>query len=228
METHDIEIAVQTSLEFIKHKFNLNLNQRRMPIEIPNIGRNGMAILFNELGFKIGVEVGVETGKFSEVLCKSIPGVKLYSVDAWKAYRGYRDHVNQKKLDGFYETTKKRLAPYDCELIRKFSMDAVKDFKDNSLDFVYIDGNHNFQNCTNDIAEWSKKVRYGGIIAGHDYAKFVNSKELHVPQVVNGWTDAYQIRPWFLLGTKAKIDGIIRDEHRSFMWVHADWYFVAY
>ena len=50
-------------------------------------------------------------------------------------------------------------------------MDAVKDFKDESLDFVYIDANHGYESTKEDIREWSKKVKKGGIVSGHDYVK---------------------------------------------------------
>ena len=48
-------------------------------------------------------------------------------------------------------------------------MDAVKDFADKSLDFVFIDGHHGYDYIKEDIREWSKKVRKGGIVSGHDY-----------------------------------------------------------
>ena len=90
-------------------------------------------------------------------------------MDAWQVYRGYRDHVTQEKLDNFYKATLYRLAPYDIEVIREFSLNAIAQISDNSLDFVYIDGNHELPYVINDIIEWSKKVRKGGIVSGHDY-----------------------------------------------------------
>jgi hypothetical protein len=209
------------TLEYIVSKYKLRPS-KSAATEIPNIGREQLAELFGELGFKRGAEIGVESGEYSEVLCKAIPVVELYSIDAWKAYRGYRDHVNQVKIDGFYETALKRLAPYNCRLMRMFSMQAVKHFKDDSLDFVYIDGNHNFESVTNDIAEWSKKVRPGGIISGHDYVKYRRQNYVHVIQVVDGWTNAYKISPWFLAGTKQEGPGIVRDKARSWFWVQPE------
>ena len=212
------------TLDYIFHKYQLNVKPEKFtmykPIEIPNIGRNHLAALFGELGFKVGVEVGVESGEYSEILCKENPGLELYCVDSWKAYRGYRDHVDPVKIEGFYEVAKAKLAPYNCKLIRKFSMDAVKDFKDQTIDFVYIDGNHNFQSCTADIAEWSKKVKPGGIISGHDYVNYARQNFVHVMQVVHGWTNAYRIKPWFLAGTKAINEGDNRDKARSWFWVN--------
>jgi hypothetical protein len=87
------------------------------------------------------------------------------------------------------------------------------------LDFVYIDGNHNFENCTMDISKWLKKIRVGGIIAGDDYTVWRRPTTMHVVEAVNGFTNAYNIRPWFVLGTKAILEGQIRDKSRSFMWV---------
>ena len=80
-------------------------------------------------------------------------------------------------------------------------MDAVKDFEDGSLDFVYIDGNHDFKNVANDIVEWQKKVRVGGIVAGHDYRRHKPhlTYQCHVVDVVNAYTYAFGINPWFVL-----------------------------
>lgn len=127
----------------------------------------------------IGAEIGVEQGIFSEIICKNKNVKKLYSIDAWKAYKGYRDHTRQKKLDGFFEITKKRLAPFNCEIVRKFSLDAVKDFMDNSLDFVYIDANHDYDHVYEDLTIWSKKVKKGGIISGHDYIRRKGQRQFY-------------------------------------------------
>ena len=209
------------TLEYILKKFNITLGRRRtpMPIEIPNYGRDNLASLFYELGFKTGVEIGVESGTYSETLLKNNPGLRLFSIDPWKAYSDFRDYTKQDKLDDLYQEAKRRLKPYNCEIIRKFSLKAVKDFADNSLDFVYIDGNHSFLNITSDIVEWSKKIRVGGIISGHDYAKHRRHMNIHVKQVVIAYTDAYSIKPWFVLGSYEEIPGQIRDNSRSWMWV---------
>lgn len=209
------------TLEYILKKFNLSSDRHtQMPLYIPDYGRDNLPTLFKELGFKTGAEIGVETGIYSEKLLKNNPDLTLYSIDPWKAYKEYTDNTNQDDIDKLYAETQARLAPYkNSKIIRKFSLDALNDFADNSLDFVYIDGNHNFQSVANDICEWLKKVRPGGIISGHD---FMGGKEwmgIQVKQVVIGYTQANGIRPWFVLGTEHKIRGQIRDNSRSWMWV---------
>lgn len=206
------------TVQYLLGKFSFNDYKGPMPIEIP-LFRHRWGELFNELGFRVGVEVGVERGVFSEMLCKGNPEGKLYGIDPWLTIKGYREHVDQGKLNGFLEETKQRMAPYNFEPIRKFSMDAVKDFKDKSIDYVYIDGNHDFQNVTNDIVEWSKKVRPGGIISGHDYTQRKGKLPIHVVEVVNGYTQAYKISPWFTVIRSEKCEENLFHNTRSWMWV---------
>lgn len=55
-----------------------------------------------------------------------------------------------------------------AELIRKPSLEAVNDFKDESLDFVYLDGDHSRENVLKEIVSWLPKVKVGGLFGGHD------------------------------------------------------------
>lgn len=54
-------------------------------------------------------------------------------------------------------------------IVKKPSLEAVKEYDDNSLDGVFIDGNHEYENVKADILAWIPKVKNGGILAGHDY-----------------------------------------------------------
>lgn len=206
------------TLNYIKKRFDIDINKNI--IDISSTNRNTLAELFNELGFKIGAEIGVERGIYSKAILRRNPQLKLYSIDAWTKYSNYRHIVSQDKFDFLYEETKKRLAPYNCEIIKEFSLDAINRFKDNSLDFVYIDANHEFKYVVDDISEWSKKVRKGGIVSGHDYIKRKNPNFLcHVVQAVNGYVNAYHIKPLFIFGRKAVKEGELRDRPRSWMFI---------
>jgi predicted O-methyltransferase YrrM len=211
-----------TTLKFIIKKFNITYDDgTRMPIEIPQIGRNGLPVLFKELGFKTGAEIGVLEGGYSEILCQGNPEAKLYSIDPWEVRPEYTNFIKEETLEMAYEKARTRLSKYNCEIIRKLSMDAVKDFADESLDYVYIDGDHSFQASTDDIAEWTKKVKMGGIISGHDYERHRPESIIHVYEVLNGYTQAYRIRPWFILASKSIINGVITPENRTFFWIKA-------
>ncbi len=131
------------------------------------ISRNDLPRFFKEKGYKIGAEIGVYKGEFTKKLCQE--GLKIYAIDPWITYKNYRKHPKELPYNELYENAKKLLAPYNCTIIKKTSMDALEDIPNESLDFVYIDGNHSLPYITQDIYEWNRKVRIGGVISGHDY-----------------------------------------------------------
>lgn len=193
----------------------------KMPIELPNAGRNDLARWLHELDFKVGVEVGVAAGEYLEILCKENPQMKFYGVDPWLGYKGYADYTLKSTFQKLRSTADERLKTYvNYEFIEKFSMDAVKDFEDESLDFVYIDANHTEPYVTQDITEWSKKVRKGGIVAGHDYIRAAGKNvRFEVKEAVQRYMKENNIKPWFVIGLEAKVEGLVRDASRSWMYV---------
>jgi len=209
-------VKASETLALVGRNFDIDLGQSS-PIEIPNVNRRELAKLFRRLSFRVGAEIGVESGVFSRDLCKCNPRATVYLVDPWQRYKGYRDHVTQSKLEAFYEKTRERLKDFsNYEIVRKFSMDAVGDFQDESLDWVYIDANHGLEWAVQDIGFWSRKVKRGGIVSGHDY---IRRSGVHVVQAVQTYTYCYGIEPWFLVGRQEKITGEIRDTSRSWFWV---------
>jgi len=214
--------------QYIIDKYKINVGSQYI-VEIPGIGRDDMAKLFNELEFNYGVEVGVENGYYSKVLCEAMPDIDLHCVDPWSAAAyepeaaAHAVDTKQHKYDKRYETAKELLEPYQAWLVRKTSMEAVKDFKDGELDFVYIDANHDFPNFINDLHEWSKKVKEGGIISGHDFANFSYKKHNHVKRALQAYARCYRMQPLFIIGAESygevgKPSGK-RDKYRSWMWV---------
>jgi predicted O-methyltransferase YrrM len=208
------------ALSHIVSKFKIDLSEPS-PIYIAG-SRLDFPPLFKELGFTTGAEIGVLRGDFSEILCQSNPNLKLYSIDAWTFYPTHNNFRKQRHLDQAYEMTKKRLSAYpNNTIIKKWSMDAVIDFPDESLDFVFIDANHEFRYITDDIAEWSKKVKKGGIVSGHDYGRSHDRQFGNVKDVVLAWTSAKLISPWFVFETPEYMNKRESPDYRdtSWMWV---------
>ena len=203
----------------IEQKYGLDLSLRS-PSEIPDMGRDNLPELFNELGYTKGVEIGTERGLYAEVLCSKMPNLHLTCVDLWMAHDGYYGHMSQRRLDKYRREAQARLAPFDCTLLRDYSMNAVQQFEDESLDFVYIDANHRIPAVIDDICAWQDKVRIGGIVAGHDYYKSTRVfSKCHVKYAIDCAVQAFRIKPWFLVGLKEKREGLIRDKSRSWFWV---------
>ena len=208
-----------TTLNYIQKKFNLDLDQKS-PIEIANFGRDQLAELFAELGFRTIVEIGVCAGEYSEVLCKANPEATIFGVDPFISHKEYKDYALKSSIDKYHAKAQEVEDRYpNYALKEKYSMDAVKDFADQSIDAVYIDANHKYEFVVEDIAQWTKKIRKDGIISGHDYSKIRQPTNTHVYQAVHGYTDSHQIKPWFILGQNAMIKGEIRDRLRSWCWV---------
>ena len=128
--------------------------------------RHHLAAYFYTLGFTKGAEVGVLGGGYSLILCNSNPNLKLYCVDSWGLGDGRYTRYHLRK----YEEAKIRLKDCNVVLVRKPSLAAVQDFEKGELDFVYIDASHSFDNIMRDIIEWTRKIRRGGIVSGHDYS----------------------------------------------------------
>lgn len=186
------------TLDYFYKKYQI-ARGARSPIEIPGTRHKELLVWFRELGFKSGVEIGVEGGIFSEEICQNNPQLTLHCVDPWKTYAGYIEHASQKELDSLYAETVNRLRPYNCQIIRGFSEDAHKLFENESLDFVYIDGNHEFLHVIQDIAYWTPKVKKGGIIAGHDFRRNSRKYINDVKDAIPAYAYAKRINPWFVL-----------------------------
>lgn len=197
------------------------INATGRPFEIPDCSRDDLPQLFVELGFKTGAEIGVYKGEFSQKLAST--GLTLYSIDPWLIYPTFDNPRGQARLDEQYTLAKQLLQPYpNCTIVRKTSMEAVTDFADNSLDFVYIDANHEFRYIAEDLYEWVKKVRPGGIISGHDYfftASKTGKDHWHVAYILKAYIGAFDIANWYVLGSKETKAGEKRDKWRSWMFI---------
>ena len=108
------------------------------------------------------VEVGSFSGVSSDVFARYVK--TLYCVDLWEL----NDPENEtfKKCERLFD--KVLQAHKNIVKIKNYSLEAVKDFPDESLDIVYIDGDHEYPNCQHDIEAWLPKVKKGGWVTGHD------------------------------------------------------------
>lgn len=184
-----------STLDYIKDKYHLSY-EVSMPIILRRIGRHsGIKELFRELGFRTGAEIGTRIGTYARELCIALPQLKLYCIDPWKVYPDYDEIPDQAQLDSQFESTIKTLAPYNCKIMHEESMVAVKHFEPNSLDFVFIDANHEFKYVLDDITQWTKTVRPGGIIFGHDYMPDHEG----VMRAIQEYVKKNSINPWFVL-----------------------------
>lgn len=119
----------------------------------------------------VGVEVGSAEGWTTEYLLESISDLTLTSIDPYTIYEDWDGNypAAEKNKNDLLRKTK----PYGdrFNLIEKTSDDAASDIKDASLDFVFIDGLHTYEQVLKDIENYAPKVKKGGLVIGHDYAR---------------------------------------------------------
>ena len=82
--------------------------------------------------------------------------------------RDFRKNCN-KKINSIEYLTNIKPVKHIVNPIRMKSIDASKLYKDDTLDFVFIDGGHEYEFVKEDIEHWLPKVRDGGILAGDDW-----------------------------------------------------------
>jgi hypothetical protein len=132
---------------------------------------------FNEHSdLKIGAEIGVAGGQHIKALMdntkiEKIYGVDPYISDSWDMHEFFSVDKEYGGFDGLYGEVSQMLSQYGdrVELIRKKSTESAPDFEDGSLDFVFIDAIHDYENCFNDISYWHHRVRKGGYVMGRDW-----------------------------------------------------------
>lgn len=185
----------------IWRKFKIRSNDN-LPYCAKKADRNTLAHFFSEIDFNYGAEIGVRRGTYSKILCEANPKLNLVCVDPWIPYA----EAGLKRQNKYYKIAKNTLSQYKTQICKKTSIEAVNLFEDNVLDFVYIDAAHDFNNAILDIIHWEKKVKPGGILAGHDYFHMPHSG---VVLAVNAYTRAHNIKYWY----------ITSEQYPSWFWI---------
>lgn len=118
------------------------------------------------------VEVGSFKGRSSHALLMgALKGKEgtVTCVDTWLGSTDPKDATYTiAKQEDLYAAFMKNVGFIrGLKVNRKSSVEAAKDYEDNSIDFVFIDAGHDFTSVTDDILSWSPKCKK--ILAGHDY-----------------------------------------------------------
>lgn len=205
-----------STFEYLVKKYNLNLD--RHLIEIPNINRLELARWIRELDLRKGVEIGVDRAEFSKILCHGNPQFRLYGIDPYVVYPEYTENYTEETFSETKKEAATRMTPFmrQFTFMYEFSEDAAKKFEDNSLDFVYIDANHEGEFPLIDMRTWWPKLKEGGIMSGHDYIK-VRGMKYSVRECVHRFVKDYKLKHLFILGAQEKEPRIVRDWSRSWM-----------
>lgn len=135
------------------------------------------------------VEIGSFSGVSSELFaihCKHIT-----CVDKWSEYH----EIESSKLNEGEKRFDQLVSNYNnITKMKMSSEDAAKNFEDKSLDFVYIDAAHDYDNVKKDILCWLPKVKSGGYLAGHDIV--ISGVDAAVREIFGGNFKDYEDTSW--------------------------------
>jgi predicted O-methyltransferase YrrM len=131
-----------------------------------------LARMINKRNHTLGAEIGCARGKTTKNLLKKCPNLSLLAVDLW----GYAPSGNggtqykQWDFDSIYECFKKNIASHNgrLKIIRGLSWEVASRIDNESLDFVFIDADHEYESVKKDILAWTPKLKTGGTLCGHD------------------------------------------------------------
>ncbi len=144
--------------------------------------RRALHSLYAPLNPKLGAEIGVWKGNTSKSLLTRFPNLTLYMIDRWvpppkgDSWLTTSDRFHKHSAHEFNEA---RISAQSNTgkflgrgiMFKLSSLEASKSIYDDSLDFVFIDGDHSSVGTFVDINAWYDKVKSGGIISGHDYGE---------------------------------------------------------
>lgn len=109
-------------------------------------------------------EIGVDEGKFSQLIHKKVKPKKIHLIDMWGSDRFH---------DGKFEAVKNYFAEEiekgTVQIHKTMSTKAALDFEDAYFDWIYIDTDHSYETTRDELQLYAPKMKPGGIMAGHDY-----------------------------------------------------------
>jgi len=120
------------------------------------------------------IEIGSYAGESTILLHDNFKNSKIFAVDIWENDYDDRDWISNSSNMIFVENSFELLTKDINEIIKiKLSSKHFSTLvADNSIDFIYIDGDHSYEGVNSDILNWKSKVKKGGFIGGHDYNDF--------------------------------------------------------
>jgi predicted O-methyltransferase YrrM len=127
----------------------------------------------------VAVEIGSWLGKSSLVLSKGMKGKtepKLYCIDPFNGdadeadramYGSEMRKMNRTLEEAFRDNMRKHGVLDVVRPMVGYSFEFAADFKE-PIDFLFIDGNHDYEAVLQDYEQWSPLLKTGGTIAFHD------------------------------------------------------------
>lgn len=119
---------------------------------------------------EVGTWKGMSACYMAVEIINSGKDIKFDCVDTWDFVETSKE-IAKSQFNNLFKIFKSNIEPVknNIGIVKSLSWDGAKNYKDNSLDFVFIDAGHDYESVTKDLKAWYPKIKNDGIIAGHDY-----------------------------------------------------------
>tara|TARA_B100000989_G_scaffold298194_1_gene286499 strand:+ start:3562 stop:4137 length:576 start_codon:yes stop_codon:yes gene_type:complete len=153
-------------------------------------------------------EIGVWKGDFSELILKKNDPTKLYLIDPWKDFgddyfdkdhNKYRQQNQDLRYDQVKERLKKNILSNQVEILKMTSKEALSKLSNIKFDFVYVDGNHQYNFVKYDIENYFKLLNKSGYLVGDDYRLDSVQKAVHDFTQTNDYKNFFVKNDQFIL-----------------------------
>ncbi len=146
------------------------------PACLPPVDRPSLRTLVGKSKL-VGAEIGVGEGANSLNILKNLDIRTLYCIDPYEQFglgkEYYSTRADKPEVQAMlgYDTVSTTLSGFEDKVVQLLltSNEAASKIADEELDFVYIDGDHEYLSVRRDIELYWPKVKVGGLVAGHDY-----------------------------------------------------------
>jgi len=118
---------------------------------------------------EVGAWMGQSTAFAAVEIANSGKNIKFDVIDTWQG--SVEHNLKPDEQNALYMQFLENMQPvkHIINPIRMASLEAAKTYPDKSIDFIFIDASHEYEDVKADLDAWYMKLRKGGIIAGHDY-----------------------------------------------------------
>lgn len=148
----------------------------------------------------VGAEIGVAEGAFSAAILEAASPSELHLIDPWSHLESGSDPLQATGFlaelarddvvfgappvnlngDAEYAKVVARFAGDSrVHLHRQYSYKVAPRFAQGSFDFVYLDGNHQYEFVLRDLQDFAARLKPGGLLFGHDFFEDAFAQEEH-------------------------------------------------
>jgi hypothetical protein len=152
------------------------------PRQIPNSAWVGhiyfVNFLISIIKPKIFVELGIHYGFSYYNICRTLHALKqededfitsrAFGIDWFKGDQHAKiEETEEANIETYVRDNNHKFSHFSKILKKNFN-DAVSDFEDNSIDLLHIDGQHLYEDVSNDFNKWKKKLSDKSVVIFHD------------------------------------------------------------